>query len=323
MLCGPDAAPQWLRRWRWRKPECIGQRIVHPDDGARLASARSWPCRHDFHAERLGRVDRLRQPEKAHFLHLWRTFSRELLHEDVIARQRHMPRLALHDREPVETARLLPRRATMRMETRRNHDQRGLARTKRAHGLRENLAGPEDCGRPSEDRPDRHRHREMRPRPAPRAPPHLRGPWPPHPCSCAHGRAHPWPGVRSNRQANTRSGRFRHLRRSIRAQWPSVRAVRRMPSRMTPVDTVAREITSGRSDCGVRTSGRGAARSTPAKPSTYRMMSSSEMPSVSTGSSCRISRAPAMRADGVMATSTSSGLPEYPVEPAISHVEPM
>ena len=50
-----------------------------------------------------------------------------------------MPRLALHDCEPVETARLLPSRATVRMETRRNHDQRGLARTKRAHGLRENL----------------------------------------------------------------------------------------------------------------------------------------------------------------------------------------
>ena len=150
MLCRPDAAPQWLGRWRRRKAECIGQRIVHSDDGACLASARSWPCRHDFHAERLGRIDRLRQPEQAHLLHLWRTFSCELLHENVIARQRHMPRFALHDREPVETARLLPRRATMRMETRRNHDQRSLARTKRTHGLRENLLAqkiPPDRGR--------------------------------------------------------------------------------------------------------------------------------------------------------------------------------
>ena len=55
MLCRPDAVPERFRRRRRSKAECIGQRIVHADDGAHLAAVRLRPCRQDLDAERLGR----------------------------------------------------------------------------------------------------------------------------------------------------------------------------------------------------------------------------------------------------------------------------
>ncbi len=50
-------------------------------------------------------------------------------------------------------------------------------------------------------------------------------------------------------------------------------------------------------------------------------MSRVEMPSVRTGSSWRISSAPATRASGVTPTRMSIGRPEYPVEAATSQVD--
>ena len=98
-----------------------------------------------------------------------------------------------------------------------------------------------------------------------------------------------------------------------------VRAVRRMPSRITPEDSVARLMIGGRT----LVSGTGAARSKPLKPVTWAAMSASEMPRVGAGSLCRTSSAPVIRALGETATNTSSALPEYPTDPAISQVEPI
>ena len=98
-----------------------------------------------------------------------------------------------------------------------------------------------------------------------------------------------------------------------------VLAVRRIASRMTPVVTVAREMMSGMS--GPAPAPSGTARSTPEKPLTNRAISSSDKPRVRIGSLCRISLAPLRRPDMSIATSTSSGWPEYPTERAISQVE--